>query len=351
MLILEKTRREKPLSDVKCQQCSQLPQKSNHLPHESSHLPHRSSHIPPECSHLPPKCNKLPLKVKNQVKSSKTRALRRGQKESDTDDSGVPEKISKTVKNQVKSPKTRSQRKRQIESVTDDPVVPDKISKTVKNEVDKPKTMSQRRRQKAVNTINTDKTRIRKAVRCEICGVPQQNIWRHMKRAHDTAIQKEDKVKSPKGYITYICPALRRIKGCPATKCRKPVERLRDHLVRTHKIPNGSKQLINLMHKAEPLRKEKPSEKKVREEVDTVLVIDSDDDNVKIKQEHVKIEPEEVKVKAESYISVSDSESHISYEATQVESSDDDIMYAQTQKAEVEEQQQSEVISLRGQNG
>lgn len=56
------------------------------------------------------------------------------------------------------------------------------------------------------------------------------------------------------------------------------------------------------MHKAEPSRKQKPKETKVREEVDTAIVIDSDDDNVKIKQEHMKIEPEEVKVKEESYI-------------------------------------------------
>ncbi|VDI10032.1 Hypothetical predicted protein [Mytilus galloprovincialis] len=49
-------------------------------------------------------------------------------------------------------------------------------------------------------------------------------------------------------------------------------------------------------------------ETKVREEVETVLVINSDDDDVKMKQE-----PEEVKLKAESCICVSDSESHVSF--------------------------------------
>ncbi|CAG2254061.1 unnamed protein product [Mytilus edulis] len=76
----------------------------------------------------------------------------------------------------------------------------------------------------------------------------------------------------------------------------------------THKIPNGSKQLLKLINKAEPLRKEKTYETKVREEVETVLVINSDDDDVKMKQE-----PEEVKLKAESCICVSDSESHVSF--------------------------------------
>ncbi|CAG2223259.1 unnamed protein product [Mytilus edulis] len=77
---------------------------------------------------------------------------------------------------------------------------------------------------------------------------------------------------------------------------------------KTHTIPNGSKQLLKLINKAEPLRKEKTYETKIREEVETVLVINSDDDDVKMKQE-----PEEVKLKAESCICVSDSESHVSF--------------------------------------
>ncbi|CAC5408586.1 unnamed protein product [Mytilus coruscus] len=217
--------------------------------------------------------------IKNQVKSTKTRALRR-QKESDTDDSDVPEKISKTVKNQVKIPKTRSQRKRQKESDTDDSDVPEKISKTVKNQVKSSKTRALRRRQKESDTDDSD--------------VPEK-----------VSKTVKNQVKSPKTRL----------------QRKRQKESDTDDSVVPEKISKTATS---------------PQEKKVREEVDTVIVIDSDDDNV-------EIEPEEVKVKAESYISVSDSESHISYEATQVESSDD-IMYAQTQKVEVEEEQQSEVI-------
>ena len=47
--------------------------------------------------------------------------------------------------------------------------------------------------------------RIRKRIKCTECGVPPKNIWRHM---------KSDVVVSPKGYITYICPATSKIKGC-----------------------------------------------------------------------------------------------------------------------------------------
>ncbi|CAG2216853.1 unnamed protein product [Mytilus edulis] len=131
----------------------------------------------------------------------------------------------------------KAQRKSQIEisieSDSEDSDVPKKISKTVIHVVDKPKTMSQRRRNKADNTIHTDKQRTRKAVRCEICGVPQQNIWRHIKRSHGTEIEKkvEDKVVSSKGYITYVCLDLRKIKGCPPVKCRKLVE-IKGSLVR-----------------------------------------------------------------------------------------------------------------------
>ncbi|CAG2211897.1 unnamed protein product [Mytilus edulis] len=69
-----------------------------------------------------------------------------------------------------------------------------------------------------------------------------------------------------------------------------------------------NKYSTNRHQQTEPLRKEKTYETKIREEVETVLVINSDDDDVKMKQE-----PEEVKLKAESCSCVSDSESHVSF--------------------------------------
>ena len=48
--------------------------------------------------------------------------------------------------------------------------------------------------------------RIRKSIMCTKCGVPQTNIWRHMKSQHSMQKERtEDVVVSPKGYITYIC--------------------------------------------------------------------------------------------------------------------------------------------------
>lgn len=127
---------------------------------------------------------------------------------------------------------------------------------------------------KKVSLNPSGKKRVRKLVRCKDCKVPQQNIWRHMRRAHgkNLTTRESDRVISPKGYITYICPAFR--KRAPRTKCGKIVTRLRDHLLRTHGIPNRSAKLRNLMAKAEPFIKPK-----VVEEESIVISSDSDKDN------------------------------------------------------------------------
>lgn len=127
---------------------------------------------------------------------------------------------------------------------------------------------------KKVSLNPSGKKRLRKLVRCKECDVPQQNIWRHMRRTHGTilATREADRIISPKVYVTYICPAFR--KSAPRTKCGKIVTRLRDYLLRSHGIPNGSAKLRNLMAKAEPFKKPK-----VVEEETIVISSDSDKDN------------------------------------------------------------------------
>ena len=56
--------------------------------------------------------------------------------------------------------------------------------------------------------------RIRKTIKCTECGIPQKNIWRHMKSQHSMHKDRtEDIVVSPKGYITYIYPSSEHFKS------------------------------------------------------------------------------------------------------------------------------------------
>ena len=176
--------------------------------------------------------------------------------------------------------------------------------------------------------------RIRRSIKCTECGVPQKNIWRHMKEQH--SIHKErpaDIVVSPKGYIIYICPATINIKGYPPRKCGKVVQRLRDHLLRTHNIKNGSAKLSNLMRKAEPFRKivttgsPKRKEGKIKTELkggklkNMIVISSSEDGDIKT----IKVKQEPVELSSDSDNSKCDAEDCES------------MMYGPTQKVVVDE--------------
>lgn len=103
-----------------------------------------------------------------------------------------------------------------------------------------------------------NKRRIRKHKKCAQCGKLIINIWRHMKDIHGESEKEEQNVVSPMGYIIRICPI---------EECCTIVERMRDHLNRTHGIPNVSKQMKTLLLKAEPL-KEKVQEKKAENKIE-----------------------------------------------------------------------------------
>ena len=133
----------------------------------------------------------------------------------------------------------------------------------------------------------------------------------------------EDIVVSPKGYITYICPATIKIKGFPPRKCGKVTNRLRDHLLRTHHITNGSKKLSNLMRKAEPFRKTctagspKRKEGKVKTECkdrklkDMIVISSSEDEDIKkikVKQEPIDLMDAQVREKSAAIELSSDSD-------------------------------------------
>jgi len=91
------------------------------------------------------------------------------------------------------------------------------------------------------------KKRIRKLIPCDVCGAKQRNIWRHMKLYHSddrASTSTETKKLSKKGYIVRVCPF---------KKCKATVERMRDHLVRKHKVANKSARLDALLTKATPV--------------------------------------------------------------------------------------------------
>ena len=158
--------------------------------------------------------------------------------------------------------------------------------------------------------------RIRQRKQYSLCGSWQLNIWRHMHEMHgdDNKEQTEEKVVSKRGYT---------IKICPIDECSTIVERLRDHLIRKHHIPNHSRQLIRLLQLATPLKqaiekKVDTSTVKIKAETDTTISI-SDEDETQDEDEsqdmlptqpvqHVTISQHKIKVEESSVISISDEE-------------------------------------------
>ncbi|CAC5394912.1 unnamed protein product [Mytilus coruscus] len=120
--------------------------------------------------------------------------------------------------------------------------------------------------------------RYRPHVKCKICNTYQKNIWRHMRLMHDSGkdIKEETKVVSKSGYVIRICPI---------NNCGMIVERMKDHLVRTHKIKRHTKNLERLMKKAEPLTEINKSQ----DTTSDLIEISSDDECLNVKP--IKIEP------------------------------------------------------------
>ncbi|CAC5400111.1 unnamed protein product [Mytilus coruscus] len=120
--------------------------------------------------------------------------------------------------------------------------------------------------------------RYRPHVKCKICNTYQKNIWRHMRLMHDSGkdIKEETKVVSKSGYVIRICPI---------NDCGMIVERMKDHLVRTHKIKRHTKKMERLMKKAEPLTEINKSQ----DTTSDLIEISSDDECLNVKP--IKIEP------------------------------------------------------------
>lgn len=194
--------------------------------------------------------------------------------------------------------------------------------------------------------------RIRERKKCNDCGKFQKNIWRHMQRVHGTYNSRvERKVVSPRGYVTRICPITR------PKKCWAIVERLRDHLIRTHKIDNGSEKLKALMKKAKPVIKESEEYEETEEteqpmvkikkedsSPSTLNVIEiSSDEEVTIKKEHeseVDEETEQPMVKTKKQTS-SSSKSKFrkkkGYDVIEINSSEGDDTIKEENESQVDE--------------
>ena len=80
---------------------------------------------------------------------------------------------------------------------------------------------------------------------CRICRKNITNLNRHLRDVHNINVPKprKDLVVSELGYIKRICPL-----------CSRSLERMRDHLARTHKITEKGS-LNRMMKKAKPVRK------------------------------------------------------------------------------------------------
>lgn len=90
------------------------------------------------------------------------------------------------------------------------------------------------------------KRRVRQLIKCEECGKFQNNIWRHMKQIHERHLKdptEKNKV-SKRGYV---------LRYCPVRNCGAVVERMKDHLVRTHHIARHSRMLDRLMNNVKAL--------------------------------------------------------------------------------------------------
>ncbi|CAC5404087.1 unnamed protein product [Mytilus coruscus] len=122
--------------------------------------------------------------------------------------------------------------------------------------------------------IQKRKRRIRPSKKCNLCGTQQKNIWRHMKNVHD-GVTKTKKVVSPRHYVVRICPI---------SDCCKLVERMRDHLVRTHHIQNRTPLLKRLLARAEPLTED--IEDKKEDNKEDIVIIISDEETCEVKKEN-----------------------------------------------------------------
>jgi hypothetical protein len=113
--------------------------------------------------------------------------------------------------------------------------------------------MSTPKKKTGEDTIPLQK-RYRPYVKCQECGTVQKNIWRHRRLMHNKEKDdhNESNVMGKGGYIIRICP----YKYCGAV-----ITRMKDHLVRTHKVERNTKKLDRLMKQAVPLieRKESPN--------------------------------------------------------------------------------------------
>ena len=80
---------------------------------------------------------------------------------------------------------------------------------------------------------------------CRLCGKHITNPNRHLRDVHNLNVPKprKDLIVSERGYIKRICPL-----------CSRSLERMRDHLARTHKITEKGS-LNRMMKEAKPVRK------------------------------------------------------------------------------------------------
>ncbi|XP_052097922.1 uncharacterized protein LOC127732777 [Mytilus californianus] len=161
---------------------------------------------------------------------------------SETGEDMKPTQRAVPAKDDRKTKKRKFEEEMSPKSETDEDMKPTLRAVPAKDEGVKP----------TLRVVPIKPRRIRKYVNCTECGTPQQNIWRHMQKVHKNKVKKPKKVISKRGYVTYFCPFTSRKTG----KCQKIIERLHDHLVRTHDVKNGSKRLTTLLSMAIPVTKE-----------------------------------------------------------------------------------------------
>lgn len=125
----------------------------------------------------------------------------------------------------------------------------------------------------------TSKKRKREPKKCCDCGKMVINVSRHLRDVHSIRHKKnEDLVKTKQGYI---------VRQCPYKKCNAIVDRITDHLVRTHHIPKQSLQLKRLRKQATPIggadshKRKRQSVTKVKKIKTEIIVISSEDETNK----------------------------------------------------------------------
>ncbi len=126
------------------------------------------------------------------------------------------------------------------------------------------------------------KKRVRNAQKCNICGKYRVNVWRHKTDVHDIkgSTKRTDNIlTSERGYI---------VKQCPVNKCDAVVERLKDHLVRTHKINKDSVQIKRLLKRAIPVKEDSTEQNKVTTKTDKTRTVKTEKTST-IKTETVTI--------------------------------------------------------------